>query len=89
MMAAFIDFPKILIAIVNGPSVGAAFTTLALCDIAFCTTNATFWAPFSALGLCAEGCSSYLFPRIMGTARVSNSDIRFLRYEYECNISSI
>jgi peroxisomal 3,2-trans-enoyl-CoA isomerase len=112
MVASFIDFPKLLIAIVNGPAIGIAFTTLGLCDVVYastavstvppwyirclfsnyCFTNAStafcgtefdnspitvrvlfqafFMAPFTAHGLNAEGCSSYVFPRIMGDIKV-------------------
>lgn len=32
---AFIDFPKILIAIINGPALGIGMTTAALCDVVY------------------------------------------------------
>ena len=34
-MSAFIDFKKPLIAVVNGPAVGVAVTTMALCDVIY------------------------------------------------------
>ena len=71
LIVAFIRFEKPLIAAVNGPAVGVACTTLQLCDIVYCADIANFHVPFMQLGFCAEGCSSLLFPMIMGTSKAN------------------
>ncbi|XP_053211758.1 enoyl-CoA delta isomerase 2-like isoform X2 [Panonychus citri] len=69
---SFIDFPKPLVAVINGPAFGIMVTTLALCDNVICSDKATFQTPFMSTSQTPEGCSTYTFPRIMGTAKANS-----------------
>lgn len=64
----FIDFPKPIIAALNGPAVGVGVTSSTLTDRLLASTTATFHTPFASLGLPPEGCSSFNFPRRLGEA---------------------
>lgn len=64
----FLDFPKPLIAAVNGPAIGATVTSATLCDAIVASEKATFSTPFARLGVTPEGCSSVHLPRLVGEA---------------------
>ena len=68
----FINFPKILFAGVNGMCIGVTCTLLALFDFVVCSDNAFFSTPFPQTLQSPEGCSSYLFPKILGKAVTSH-----------------
>ena len=63
----YIDFPKIIIAFINGPAVGISVSTLGLFDGVYASSRATFSLPFTRTAQSAEGCSSLIFPSLMGS----------------------
>ncbi|MCJ8728958.1 hypothetical protein PDJAM_G00010510 [Pangasius djambal] len=68
---SYIDFPKPLAAVVNGPAVGVSVTALGLFDIVYATESATFQTHFTQQGQSPSCCSSYTFPGILGPTKAS------------------
>lgn len=60
--------PKPIIAAVNGAVAGMAVPIVASCDLRFASERAVFTTSFAQRGLVAEWGSSWLLPRLIGTA---------------------
>ncbi|MBI5524671.1 MAG: enoyl-CoA hydratase/isomerase family protein [Desulfarculus sp.] len=63
------NFPKPLIAAINGPAVGWGFTMPLLCDLRLASQEAVFSCAFVRVGLTPEFGSSYILPRMLGLGR--------------------
>lgn len=61
----------LVVSAVNGPAPGWGTTSIALSDLVYASDNAMFFTPFVQWGLCAEGCSSSTFIKIMGRQKAS------------------
>ncbi|MCP3102568.1 enoyl-CoA hydratase [Myxococcus sp. K15C18031901] len=70
-LKALVDAPMPVLAAVDGPAVGIGTTMLLHCDYVVASERARFHMPFVQLGLCAEGASSMLLPRMAGYALAS------------------
>ena len=66
MLKHLINFPKPLIAAVNGVGVGIGMTLLTHCDMVLMSEKAKLRTPFPQLGLAPEAGSSYSFPERLG-----------------------
>lgn len=75
---AFVDYPKVLVAAVNGPCFGIMFTTIALADVIWASEAASFTAPFSKTAQSPEGTSTHMFPLIFGRS-MTNELLMFNR----------
>ena len=68
---AFIQYPKPIIAAINGPAYGFGFTVTLTCDIRLASERARFSCAFVRIGLTPEFCSTYFLPRLIGYGKAS------------------
>lgn len=70
------QFPKPLIAAVEGKAVGMGVTILPFFDMVYAGDDATFVTPFARLGIVLEYGSSFTLPRLIGRQRANELVLR-------------
>jgi len=68
---AFIQYPKPIIAAINGPSFGFGFTVTLTCDIRLASERAKFSCAFVRIGVTPEFCCTYFLPRLIGYGKAA------------------
>jgi len=68
---AFIQYPKPIIAAINGPAYGFGFTVTLTCDIRLASEKAKFSLAFVRIGVTPEFCSTYFLPRLVGYGKAA------------------
>ena len=68
---AFVQYPKPIIAAINGPSYGFGFTVTLTCDIRLASDRARFSLAFVRIGVTPEFCSTYFLPRLVGYGKAA------------------
>lgn len=69
MIEAIYECEKPVIAAVNGPAMGAGCNLALVCDARIASDRATFAEAFVHRGLTSDAGSTYLLPRLVGTAK--------------------
>ena len=67
----FVQYPKPIIAAINGPAYGFGFTVSLTCDIRLASDRARFSLAFVRIGVTPEFCSTYFFPRLVGYGKAA------------------
>lgn len=63
------DFPKPVIAAINGAAVGVGITMTLAMDIRLCVPNAKLGFVFAGRGILPEACSAWFLPRLVGISK--------------------
>ncbi|EXJ79761.1 enoyl-CoA hydratase [Capronia epimyces CBS 606.96] len=70
---SFYTHPKILIAALNGPTVGLSAALLGFCDFIYAAPHTFLLTPFTSLGLVAEGGASIGLVQRLGLAKANEA----------------
>jgi 2-(1,2-epoxy-1,2-dihydrophenyl)acetyl-CoA isomerase len=68
---AFVQYPKPIIAAINGPAYGFGFTVTLTCDIRLASERAKFSCAFVRIGVTPEFCSTYFLTRLIGYGKAA------------------
>lgn len=77
-MNTFIQFKKPIIVAVNGPAIGLGVSILPLCDAVWANEKAWFQTPYTTFRQSPDGCSTVMFPKVMGGASVSTCSYKII-----------
>ncbi|MFC1963153.1 enoyl-CoA hydratase/isomerase family protein [Chloroflexota bacterium] len=66
-----VGLEKPVVAMVNGPAMGGGCGMALCCDIVIADEEALFGLPFTRLGSLPEWASTYILPRLVGTAKAA------------------
>lgn len=69
LVFAFLDFPKPIIARVNGHAIGLGATAALFCDVIFASEKAKIADPHVTMGLSAGDGGAIIWPQLIGYAR--------------------
>ncbi|KAB0369267.1 hypothetical protein FD755_019272 [Muntiacus reevesi] len=72
----FIQFKKPIVIAVNGPAIEQGASILPLCDVVWANEKAWFQTPYTTFGQSPDGCSTVMFPKIMGEASANEMLLR-------------
>lgn len=80
-LISLLNFPKVLVACIQGDCVGLGVTMLPLFDIVIASDSATFTTPYSTLGCIGEAGFLLSYPNLLGHLLVSK-EIIFQRNDF-------
>lgn len=69
LIEALVNLPVPTVALVNGVAAGAGMSIALACDIVLASAKAKFIQAFSKIGLIPDSGSTFMLPRLVGTAR--------------------